>query len=79
MTATVTPNGYADAVTDGKFVMPEEKRMSVAQFLDILEEPASANGVYYIQKQNSNMTEEFAALLDDVDSGIAWGTEAFGR
>ena len=79
MTVTVTPNGYADAITDGKFVMPEERRMSMTQFLDIMDEPSSVSGVFYIQKQNSNMTDEFASLLEDVDRGIGWGTEAFGR
>ena len=62
--------------------MPEERKMTMAQFLDIMEEPASANGVYYIQKQNSNMTDEFASSLEDVGCGIPpgipWGTEAFG-
>ena len=79
MTVTVTPNGYADAVTDGKFVMPEERRMTISKFLDILDKPSSANGVFYIQKQNSNLTDEFSILLKDVDADIPWGTEAFGN
>lgn len=79
VTTTVTPNGYADAVTDGKFVMPEERMMHMSDFLDIIENPASANGVFYIQKQNSNLTDEFASLLNDVPLEISWGTEAFGK
>ena len=75
----MTPNGYADAVTDGKFVMPEERMMHMSDFLDIIENPASANGVFYIQKQNSNLTDEFASLLNDVPLEISWGTEAFGE
>ena len=78
VTVTVTPNGYADAVTGGKFVMPEERRMTISKFLDILDKPSSANGVFYIQKQNSNLTDEFGVLLKDVDAEITWGTEAFG-
>ena len=78
VTVTVTPNGYADAVTGGKFVMPEERRMTISKFLDILDNPSSANGVFYIQKQNSNLTDEFSVLLKDVDAEITWGTEAFG-
>ena len=58
--------------------MPEERRMTVSKFLDTIENPSSANGVFYIQKQNSNLTDEFSSLLKDVDSEISWGTDAFG-
>ena len=78
VTVAVTPNGYADAVTDGKFVMPEERRMTMADFLDILDHPARQSGIFYIQKQNSNFTDEFEEIVDDVESDIQWGTEAFG-
>ncbi|KAK7486367.1 hypothetical protein BaRGS_00022415 [Batillaria attramentaria] len=79
VTVAVTPNGYADAVNDGYFVMPEERQMTVAHFLDILSAQESDKGVFYIQKQNSNLTEEFPALLSDVDEEPAWGTEVFGQ
>ncbi|XP_076115665.1 bifunctional peptidase and (3S)-lysyl hydroxylase Jmjd7-like [Mytilus galloprovincialis] len=79
VTVAVTPNGYADAVTNGKFVMPHEKMMKVKEFLKVIENPDEFKDVYYIQKQNSNLTDEFATLLKDVDSGISWGTEAFGK
>nr|XP_022340537.1 jmjC domain-containing protein 7-like isoform X2 [Crassostrea virginica] len=78
VTVAVTPNGYADAVTDGKFVMPEERRMTMADFLDILDHPNQQSGIFYIQKQNSNFTDEFEEIVDDVESDIQWGTEAFG-
>ncbi|XP_022340537.2 bifunctional peptidase and (3S)-lysyl hydroxylase Jmjd7-like isoform X2 [Crassostrea virginica] len=78
ITVAVTPNGYADAVTDGKFVMPEERRMTMADFLDILDHPVRQSGIFYIQKQNSNFTDEFEEIVDDVESDIQWGTEAFG-
>jgi hypothetical protein len=45
----VTPNGYADAVTDGKFVMPYEKTMHMNDFLDIIENPKDYKGILYIQ------------------------------
>ncbi|KAL5007907.1 hypothetical protein ScPMuIL_016713 [Solemya velum] len=79
VTVTVTPNGYADAVTDGKFVMPEERRMLFGTFLDIVEGEIPANGTFYIQKQNSNLTDEFASLLADAEQDLDWGNEAFGE
>lgn len=79
VTVAVTPNGYADAVTDGQFVMPYEKTMQMKDFLNIIENPKDYKGIFYIQKQNSNLTDEFSTLLQDVDRGISWGTEAFGK
>lgn len=75
----VTPNGYADAVSGNHFVMPEERTMSLAEFLDIIEQPNSANGIFYIQKQNSNFTDEFKDIIGDAGLDIPWATEAFGR
>ncbi|XP_076451021.1 bifunctional peptidase and (3S)-lysyl hydroxylase Jmjd7-like isoform X2 [Babylonia areolata] len=79
VTVAVTPNGYADAVCEGHFVMPEERRMTVSAFLDILKNPASAEGVFYVQKQNSNLTDEFLSVMGDVDAEPQWGTEVFGK
>lgn len=78
VTVAVTPNGYADAITEGKFVMPEERRMKMSNFLDIMEHPDQHSGVFYIQKQNSNFTDEFKEIIGDVEPDICWGTEAFG-
>ena len=78
VTVAVTPNGYADAITDGKFVMPEQRMMTVGSFLDILEQPEETNGVFYIQKQNSNLTDEFSSIISDVETEIPFGSEAFG-
>lgn len=77
VTVTVTPNGYADAITDGHFVLPEEKLIPMEQFLQSLEKPV-ADRVYYIQKQNSNLTEEFPELIGDSASEIQWASEVFG-
>lgn len=79
VTVAVTPNGYADAITDGKFVMPEQRLMTVGQFLDVMESPESKNGIFYIQKQNSNLTDEFVSVMEDVEGEIEWGSEAFGK
>ncbi|XP_072032141.1 bifunctional peptidase and (3S)-lysyl hydroxylase JMJD7-like [Amphiura filiformis] len=85
VTVAVTPNGYADAVYKDHFVMPEERTMSFASFLDImqhsndLEKSAQHPGVFYIQKQNSNLTEEFPELIPDVEADIPWATETFGN
>lgn len=35
-------------------------------------------GVYYMQRQNSNLTDEFPELLEDIEKHIPWATEAFG-
>lgn len=74
---TVTPNGYADAITDEYFVLPEEKVMPMEQFLQSLENPV-ANRIHYIQRQNSNLTEEFPELIADSASEIQWASEVFG-
>ncbi|KAH3859035.1 bifunctional peptidase and (3S)-lysyl hydroxylase Jmjd7-like [Dreissena polymorpha] len=78
VTVAVTPNGYADAVTDGKFVLPEQRSMSMSAFLDIMENPGSANGIFYVQKQNSNLTDEFVSIMGDVEE-LSWGSEAFDK
>lgn len=74
---TVTPNGYADAITDGYFVLPEERVMPMEEFLKSLENPVE-NRVHYIQKQNSNLTEEFPELIADSGNEIPWASELFG-
>ena len=83
VTVTVTPNGYADAVCNGYFVMPEERTMTFGSFLDIMESVKNKthenNGVFYVQKQNSNLTTEFSELMEDVKPDIPWATEAFGE
>ncbi|XP_062597221.1 bifunctional peptidase and (3S)-lysyl hydroxylase Jmjd7-like [Saccostrea cucullata] len=78
VTVAVTPNGYADAITEGKFIMPEERRMTMSEFLDIMDSPDQYKGIFYIQKQNSNFTDEFKEIMGDVEPDIPWGTEAFG-
>lgn len=93
VSVAVTPNGYADAVCDGVFTLPEEIQMPLANFLDILEQheqisdgdrigskhaKRSSQSVYYLQKQNSCLTTEFSYLLGDVENVFPWAEEAFG-
>ena len=79
VTVAVTPNGYADAVVGEKFVLPEEREMKFSEFLDILEGKSHDPGIFYVQKQNSNLTDEFQGLCDEAASDIPWATEAFGK
>ena len=79
VTVAVTPNGYADAIVpDGRFVMPFEEQLTFKDFIDIIQSPDSSTGIYYMQRQNSNLTEEMAELNDDI-SQLSWATEAFGK
>ncbi|CAG5133464.1 unnamed protein product [Candidula unifasciata] len=81
VTVAVTPSGYADAICEDHFVMPEERSMLMSEFLDVIYTPPeqrNTQGVFYIQKQNSNLYSEFSSLMEDVDSDVSWGTEAFG-
>ncbi|KAK2583857.1 hypothetical protein KPH14_001133 [Odynerus spinipes] len=81
----VTPNGYADAVTEcfvegtrkEYFVMPEERSLTTSAFLNTLENPESGS-VFYIQKQNSNF-QDFSELWEDAETDISWATDAFGK
>ncbi|XP_024941922.1 jmjC domain-containing protein 7 isoform X5 [Cephus cinctus] len=52
--------------------------MTMSQFLDHLENP-QAGSVFYIQRQNSNFTEDFPELISDVPPDIPWATESFGK
>lgn len=79
VTVSVTPNGYADAVQDGYFMLPEERFMQFSNFLDTLEGKRKTNGVFYVQKQNSNFTDEFVDILGDAETNVQWASEAFGK
>ena len=74
----ITPNGYADAITEGKFVMPHEESMKFKDFIDIIENPSQHKGIHYIQRQNSNLSEEMNELIEDI-SELQWAREAFGK
>ncbi|XP_045762011.1 uncharacterized protein LOC123865177 [Maniola jurtina] len=79
----LTPNGLADGITqDAKgteyFVMPQEVEMSMSEFLDTLE-TKSENLIPYIQRQNSNLTEDFSELIGDVESDVSFASKAFNK
>uniref|UniRef100_A0A8C3LH34 Bifunctional peptidase and (3S)-lysyl hydroxylase JMJD7 n=1 Tax=Chrysolophus pictus TaxID=9089 RepID=A0A8C3LH34_CHRPC len=79
VSVAVTPNGYADAVFHNRFVMPEERQMPFMDFLDIVEKKVTSPNVFYVQKQCSNLTEEFPELICDVQPDIPWMSEALGK
>ncbi|KAL1257557.1 hypothetical protein QQF64_010801 [Cirrhinus molitorella] len=79
ISVAVTPNGYADAVNGNRFVMPEERQMTFSALLDIIEGKVKSSGVFYVQKQCSNLTEELPELTGDVQTHIPWMSEALGK
>lgn len=85
VTVAVTPNGYADAVSDdGKyFMLPEERQMKFSDFINAIDEQESCDNdsspILYMQQQNSNLLGEMKDLVGDVPSHIDWATEAMGQ
>ncbi|CDQ62680.1 unnamed protein product [Oncorhynchus mykiss] len=79
ISVAVTPNGYADAVNRDRFVMPEERLMTFSSLLDVVEGKVESRGVFYVQKQCSNLTEELPELTGDVETHIPWMSEALGK
>ncbi|KAB0797583.1 hypothetical protein PPYR_06652 [Photinus pyralis] len=82
VTVAITPNGYADGViaennTDF-FAMPEERTMRMSEFLSNMTAPKK-NFVCYIQKQNSNLLEDFKELINDVDIELKWAKDIFAK
>nr|XP_020477059.1 jmjC domain-containing protein 7-like isoform X2 [Monopterus albus] len=76
ISVAVTPNGYADAVAGDRFVMPEERRMSFSSVLDIMEGKVEKHGVFYVQKQCSNLLQELPELTDDLEPHVSWMSTA---
>uniref|UniRef100_A0A3P8VVP6 Bifunctional peptidase and (3S)-lysyl hydroxylase JMJD7 n=1 Tax=Cynoglossus semilaevis TaxID=244447 RepID=A0A3P8VVP6_CYNSE len=79
ISVAVTPNGYADAVNGDRFVMPEERHMTFSTVLDIIEGKVPHSGIFYVQKQCSNLLEELPELKDDVEPHISWMSDALGK
>ncbi|XP_034483618.1 bifunctional peptidase and (3S)-lysyl hydroxylase JMJD7 [Drosophila innubila] len=78
----VTPNGYADGLAkqDGQeyFVLPLESKMPLSELLKRLDDPMGA--VHYIQKQNSNFSEDFPELAGDiVSSDLDFAQQCFNK
>lgn len=84
ISVAVTPNGYADAITklddtmEEFFVMPEERTLTMSNFLDTLEN-LEEDSVFYIQQQNSNFINYFSKLWSDAETEMLWANEAFGK
>jgi jumonji domain-containing protein 7 len=74
ITVAVTPDGRADAVTNGVFMLPFEQRMPIAEFFENLKHKEL---VYYAQYQNSSFSAEYEALQNDIEE-LGWAQEAFG-
>lgn len=82
VTVAVTPNGLADAVNGDRFVMPEERRMTMSEVLDIIQGKAQkpkGAGVYYVQKQCSNLLQELPELTSDLETHVSWMSTALGK
>ncbi|XP_061156812.1 bifunctional peptidase and (3S)-lysyl hydroxylase JMJD7 isoform X1 [Syngnathus typhle] len=79
ISVAVTPNGYADAIKDNRFVTPEERRMCFSSVLDIIQGKVKERGVFYIQKQCSNLLEELPELTADMEAHIGWMSTAMGK
>ena len=62
--------------------------MKFSSFLDILEKkenkqtqtvvPLQEEGVFYVQKQNSNLLSDFRDIIDDVETELVWASTALG-
>lgn len=52
--------------------------MSMSEFLIMLDQKLN-NVIPYIQRQNSNLTQDFPEIIDDVGEDIKWASEAFNK
>jgi len=77
---SVVPDGRADAVVGGKFQLPEDRKMRFGEFLDFItgKYKPEDGGVYYLQKQNSCLTQDYPKLAVDMPSEVSFGSLAFG-
>lgn len=89
ITVNVTPDGHGDAVVGGerrgglvgggRFVKPEERRMSFAQFEAALRARGDeSSGVHYLSLQDDNLRVQHAPLAGDVPPAVAWFAAALG-
>ncbi|KAM6968881.1 bifunctional peptidase and (3S)-lysyl hydroxylase JMJD7 isoform 2-T2 [Tautogolabrus adspersus] len=79
ISVAVTPNGYADAVSGDRFVMPEERKMTFSAVLDVIQGKVQQRGVLYVQKQCSNLLDELPELTDDLEPHVPWMSTALGK
>ncbi|KAH7485289.1 hypothetical protein KRP22_006442 [Phytophthora ramorum] len=85
VTVDVTPFGFGDAVLElprhheEVFVMPEERDMPLAEFLKVLKNRETFDGVPYLSHQNDSLREQFPGLFDEVPPALELAIEAFGN
>ncbi|GAB9475525.1 putative phospholipase [Globisporangium polare] len=80
----VTPFGFGDAVlplgADNElFVMPEEREMTLQQFLEVLNDREGFDGVPYLSHQNDSLREQLPMLYQDVPAYVDLAKDAFGN
>lgn len=79
LTVNATPDGRADAVKDGKFVMAEERQMTFSDFMNAARDHHnSANESVYLSYQNNNLREQAGVLEEDIKAGDEWSQQVFG-
>ncbi|GBP34218.1 JmjC domain-containing protein 7 [Eumeta japonica] len=83
VTVAITPNGLADGIAKDEtgieyFVTPLEVEMTMTEFLNTLDRKRE-KFITYIQKQNSNLTDDFKELLCDVELEIPFASKAFNK
>ena len=71
----ITPDGLADAVVDDAFQLPEEVKMPFDQFVTKLEQRLE-HEIYYLQKQNNCLREEYEDLSEDCPGEIDFVSKA---
>ncbi|KAH8270065.1 hypothetical protein KR018_003461 [Drosophila ironensis] len=78
----ITPNGYADGLASQKgreyFVLPLEAKMKLSEVVRRLDDPKGA--VHYIQKQNSNLSQDLPELANDLRiSDLDFAQQSFNK
>lgn len=86
VTVNMTPFGIGDAVLEfspnghkGIFVMPEERDMTFAKFLNLLSTRNECQGVPYLSHQNDSLRDQLPGLFNEVPPAIELAVEAFGN
>lgn len=72
---TMSMNEFLDALEDRRYLAKNPLNSLSVNDLVLF-----SGFVHYIQKQNSNLTEDFSELLDDIDCSLLdFAKEAFGK
>uniref|UniRef100_A0AAV1TZJ4 JmjC domain-containing protein n=1 Tax=Peronospora matthiolae TaxID=2874970 RepID=A0AAV1TZJ4_9STRA len=86
VTVNMTPFGIGDAVLEvspngheGIFVMPEERDLTFANFLELLHTRNERQGVPYLSHQNDSLRDQLPGLFEEVPAAIELAVEAFGN